>query len=51
MKSFPTWLAKWKRDGLEWHRQETEMFEKLKAEVGEKKVCYRGNSEPVSLQF
>ncbi|KAJ7671941.1 cytochrome P450 [Mycena rosella] len=35
MKRFPTWMAKWKRDGLEWHEQETQMFEKLNAAVAE----------------
>lgn len=27
MKHLPTWMAKWKREGLEWHRRDTEMFE------------------------
>ncbi|KAJ6573863.1 cytochrome P450 [Mycena vulgaris] len=35
MKRFPSWLAKWKRDGLKWHEQETKMFETLNAGVGE----------------
>ncbi|KAJ7170774.1 cytochrome P450 [Mycena crocata] len=35
MKRFPTWMAKWKRDGLAWHEKETEMFEKLNAGVNE----------------
>ena len=41
MKSFPTWIAKWKRDGLKWHNAETEMFEKLNADVSEKIVGQR----------
>lgn len=27
MKHLPTWMAKWKREGLEWHRKDTEMFQ------------------------
>ena len=38
MKYLPTWMAKWKRDGLEWHKKETEMFERYNAEVAEKMV-------------
>lgn len=26
MLHLPTWLAKWKREGLEWYRKDTEMF-------------------------
>ncbi|KAI0792996.1 cytochrome P450 [Irpex lacteus] len=36
MKYFPSWLAKWKRDGLAWHKAETEMFEGFNAGVAEK---------------
>ena len=39
MKHLPTWMAKWKREGLEWHDRETEMFEKFSDGVSEKKVC------------
>jgi hypothetical protein len=38
MKFLPTWMAKWKRDGLEWHEKETEMFEGFNADVAEKVV-------------
>ncbi|KAJ7139436.1 cytochrome P450 [Mycena epipterygia] len=43
MKRLPTWMAKWKRDGLKWHEQETDMFESLNAGVGEKMA--KGNFE------
>ncbi|KAI0088548.1 cytochrome P450 [Irpex rosettiformis] len=36
MKYFPTWIAKWKRDGLAWHKAETDMFEGFNAGVAEK---------------
>lgn len=29
MKYLPTWLAGWKRKGLEWHKKETQMLEQL----------------------
>lgn len=29
MKHLPTWLAGWKRKGLEWHNKETQMLEQL----------------------
>ena len=27
MRFLPTWMAKWKREGLEWHAKDTAMFE------------------------
>ena len=27
MKYLPTWMAKWKREGLEWYAKDTAMFE------------------------
>ena len=27
MKHLPTWMAKWKREGLEWYAKDTAMFE------------------------
>ena len=27
MKHLPTWIAKWKREGLEWYAKDTAMFE------------------------
>ena len=39
MNLLPPWLAKWKRDGMKWHENETDMFLKLNEEVKEKKVC------------
>jgi hypothetical protein len=38
LKILPTWIAPWKRDGLEWHKRETDMFESLNDEVNQKKV-------------
>jgi hypothetical protein len=29
MKYLPEWMAKWKKDGLRYHREDTEMFEKF----------------------
>lgn len=38
----PVWLAKWKREGLEWHEQETRMFQAFNAKVREKKTGAAG---------
>lgn len=38
MKLFPSWVAKWKREGLEWHQKDSEMFEGLMDGVREKAV-------------
>lgn len=35
----PSWLAKWKREGLEWHRKDTEMFYALYESAKERVVC------------
>ena len=43
MKYFPNWIAKWKRDGLAWHKAETEMFEGFNAGVAQKLVSGRLN--------
>ncbi|KAJ7081461.1 cytochrome P450, partial [Mycena crocata] len=29
MKMLPTWITKWKREGLEWHRKDTKMFQQF----------------------
>ncbi|KAJ3558859.1 hypothetical protein NM688_g676 [Phlebia brevispora] len=29
MLHLPSWMAKWKREGLNWHRKDTEMFRRL----------------------
>lgn len=29
MLYLPSWMAKWKREGLNWHRKDTEMFRRL----------------------
>ncbi|PPQ98476.1 hypothetical protein CVT26_013877 [Gymnopilus dilepis] len=36
LKYLPTWMAKWKREGLEWHQQETELFTNFMNQVREK---------------
>jgi len=36
----PEWMTKWKREGREWYRRDTEMFEGLVRDAMEKrKVC------------
>ncbi|KAI0088576.1 cytochrome P450 [Irpex rosettiformis] len=46
MKHLPTWMAKWKREGLAWHEAESEVFKKFNADVaermaaGEEKICF-----------
>lgn len=38
MKYLPTSIAKWKREGLEWHEGETEMFEEFNRGVSDRMV-------------
>jgi hypothetical protein len=38
MKHIPSWLARWKREGLDWHARETEMFQQLNRGVADKLV-------------
>lgn len=38
LKYAPLWIAKWKREGLKWHQNESERFEGLITEVEEKMV-------------
>lgn len=38
MRYLPTWMAKWKADGLKWHEQDTLMFEGLMDEVRQRWV-------------
>ncbi|KIJ64543.1 hypothetical protein HYDPIDRAFT_111879 [Hydnomerulius pinastri MD-312] len=40
MMFFPNWMAKWKRDGIAWHEEETKFLEKLDEEAVEKEVQY-----------
>ncbi|KAJ7122958.1 cytochrome P450 [Mycena epipterygia] len=46
MKRLPNWMAKWKREGLEWHRKDTLMFQEfmdgVRVEVteGTNKPCF-----------
>jgi len=44
MKRLPNWLAKWKREGEEWHRKDTEMFEGFMNGVSEKIIA--GDTSP-----
>ncbi|KAF9463394.1 cytochrome P450 [Collybia nuda] len=37
MKYLPSWIAKWKREGLDWFAKDTKMFEDLMSEVKERK--------------
>jgi hypothetical protein len=39
LKYLPSWIASWKRDGQEWHRQETAMLEGFNADVAAQMVC------------
>ncbi|KAI0700081.1 cytochrome P450 [Cytidiella melzeri] len=48
MKYLPTWLAKWKREGLAWHDQETRMFEGLNADVAKKMASGTAQSSVVT---
>jgi len=36
----PLWMAKWKRDALEWHERETKMFEDFYNDVGKQMVNF-----------
>jgi len=47
MKYLPSWMAKWKREGLEWHRKDTEMFQDLMLDV-EKQMKYGTNNPSFS---
>jgi hypothetical protein len=38
LKYIPAWMAKWKREGIAWHEQETRLFEGLVADAAEKAV-------------
>lgn len=38
LKHAPLWAAKWKRDGLEWFHQQTEIFKSFNSAVEEKMV-------------
>ncbi|CCM04072.1 uncharacterized protein FIBRA_06231 [Fibroporia radiculosa] len=38
IKYVPTWMAKWKRDALEWHKRDTRMFEGFYDGVRRKKM-------------
>ncbi|KAJ3558862.1 hypothetical protein NM688_g675 [Phlebia brevispora] len=48
MLHLPTWMAKWKREGLEWRRRDTEMFESFigdvqsRVQLGGSDPCFAG---------
>lgn len=44
MKNIPSWLATWKREGLEWHRKDSAMFQEFMDEV--KTEVDAGNYKP-----
>ncbi|KAF9458686.1 cytochrome P450 [Collybia nuda] len=44
MNHLPTWMAKWKREGLEWFRKDTELFKGFLSDV--RKRIAAGNSKP-----
>ncbi|KAF7359170.1 Cytochrome P450 [Mycena sanguinolenta] len=44
MKHLPLWMAKWKREGLEWHRKDTILFEGMLNDV--KDLGHSGNLPP-----
>ncbi|KAF8191538.1 cytochrome P450 [Mycena galopus ATCC 62051] len=46
MKSLPLWMAKWKREGLEWHRKDTLLFEGL---MNDAKELHRSGNLPPCL--
>lgn len=43
MKYLPTWLAGWKRKGLEWHKKETQMLEQLFSDALKRTVSVARN--------
>lgn len=40
MKRVPNWMAKWKREGEEWHCKDTAVFEGLMNDVRKEVVSY-----------
>ena len=38
IKTFPTWMAPWKKEALEWHDSETKLFEEWTTQVSEASV-------------
>ncbi|KAF9463393.1 cytochrome P450 [Collybia nuda] len=44
MKYLPSWMAKWKREGLEWFAKDLKMFEGLLSDVRERELT--GNCPP-----
>lgn len=39
MQYLPNWMAKWKREGLEWHRKDSVMFQEFMDGARERVVC------------
>lgn len=55
MLHLPTWMAKWKREGLEFYRQDSEMFEGFMDGVEKSVVSYfsswpRATTNPSRLE-
>ncbi|KAI0700095.1 cytochrome P450 [Cytidiella melzeri] len=44
MKLIPAWLAKWKREGIAWHDEETRLFQGLNDDVAKKMAA--GEAQP-----
>lgn len=40
MIHLPKWLAQWKREGIKWHEEETEMLQDLNAGVAESMASF-----------
>ena len=50
MKYLPAWMAKWKREGLEWHERESEMFAGFTRSVSDRLVrTVLGSFRPIQV--
>lgn len=41
MKRLPSWMAKWKKEGLEWHRKDTILFQGIMNDAKDLAVSHR----------
>lgn len=39
MKYLPSWIARWKREGLAWYEEQSRVFEGLSRSAATHKVC------------
>lgn len=54
MKYLPSWMARWKRDGLAWHEEQSKIFEEMCRGAAAKKVnklLYIRNTEALYLSL